>query len=199
VSAGLPHSNKKPGNRKLVAFFKVVIVAVLVMPWLVAGLIGASFYQSVADFNHDVSELQERINVITGQKSHAFSQLEYAEKQLVEVTEEKEALQRTARDSSADPENFDYEPAAGTGGGVMGLGSSAAEEGSDSTNSTAGAQDKSEEGVETTPTSTQLEDLARQVIRGNWGNGLARVLRLTDAGHDHVPIQQRVNEIIWGN
>ena len=44
-----------------------------------------------------------------------------------------------------------------------------------------------------------LDELARQVIRGDWGNGAERVRRLADAGYDAPVVQQRVNEILRGN
>jgi len=44
--------------------------------------------------------------------------------------------------------------------------------------------------------SQSLDDLAREVIRGNWGNGAERVRRLTAAGHDSRAVQNRVNELL---
>jgi len=41
-----------------------------------------------------------------------------------------------------------------------------------------------------------VDDLAREVIRGNWGNGDDRRRRLTAAGHDPAVIQKRVNEML---
>lgn len=43
-----------------------------------------------------------------------------------------------------------------------------------------------------------LEDLARTVIRGDWGNGAERMRRLTEAGHDYAKTQNIVNEMVWG-
>lgn len=49
-----------------------------------------------------------------------------------------------------------------------------------------------------------VDDLAREVIRGNWGNGGTRQKRLTEAyekgeiGYDYNTIQKRVNEILRG-
>lgn len=40
-----------------------------------------------------------------------------------------------------------------------------------------------------------LDTLAREVIRGDWGNGAERVTRLQNAGFDPVAVQARVNEI----
>ena len=46
--------------------------------------------------------------------------------------------------------------------------------------------------------SANLDALAREVIRGNWGNGEDRRRRLAAAGHDFHTVQQRVNEILRG-
>lgn len=41
-----------------------------------------------------------------------------------------------------------------------------------------------------------IEDLAREVIRGDWGNGAEREKRLTAAGYDYDAVQTRVNTLI---
>lgn len=41
-----------------------------------------------------------------------------------------------------------------------------------------------------------IDQLAREVIRGNWGNGEERKSRLTQAGYDYYAVQKRVNQII---
>jgi len=41
-----------------------------------------------------------------------------------------------------------------------------------------------------------IDELARQVIAGRWGNGAERVRRLTDAGHNASTVQSRVNELM---
>lgn len=41
-----------------------------------------------------------------------------------------------------------------------------------------------------------VEELAQEVIRGEWGNGAERKQRLTDAGYDYNAVQARVNEIL---
>lgn len=41
-----------------------------------------------------------------------------------------------------------------------------------------------------------IEELAQEVIRGDWGNGADRKQRLTDAGYDYNKVQARVNEIL---
>lgn len=47
-------------------------------------------------------------------------------------------------------------------------------------------------------TDEQIQELAMQVIRGNWGNGQERYDRLTAAGHDYSKVQARVNKILYG-
>lgn len=44
--------------------------------------------------------------------------------------------------------------------------------------------------------STSIEELAREVIRGTWGNGNERYQRLTAAGFDYDAVQARVNELV---
>ena len=41
-----------------------------------------------------------------------------------------------------------------------------------------------------------IDILAREVIRGDWGNGQDRVNRLTSAGYDYNAVQKRVNELL---
>lgn len=43
-----------------------------------------------------------------------------------------------------------------------------------------------------------LEDMAKEVIRGQWGNGAERIKRLTDANYDYAKIQNVVNEMMHG-
>jgi hypothetical protein len=43
-----------------------------------------------------------------------------------------------------------------------------------------------------------LDEIARQVIRGDWGNGPTRVAKLTKAGYNADLVQRRVNEILSG-
>lgn len=45
------------------------------------------------------------------------------------------------------------------------------------------------------PTKT-VNDIAKEVIAGKWGNGVDRKKRLTDAGYDYNAIQKRVNELM---
>ena len=56
------------------------------------------------------------------------------------------------------------------------------------------------EGV-STPTNTpvkSIEEVAEEVINGNWGNGDERKARLTQAGYDYQTVQDKVNEILNG-
>lgn len=41
-----------------------------------------------------------------------------------------------------------------------------------------------------------INELALEVIKGDWGNGLTRREALTKAGYDYNKIQARVNEIL---
>lgn len=41
-----------------------------------------------------------------------------------------------------------------------------------------------------------VDEIAREVIQGKWGNGDERVKRLTAAGFDYSVIQKRVNQMI---
>lgn len=42
-----------------------------------------------------------------------------------------------------------------------------------------------------------IDELAREVINGDWGNGQERYDRLTAAGYDYYAVQKRVNEILY--
>lgn len=44
--------------------------------------------------------------------------------------------------------------------------------------------------------SKTIYELAREVIRGNWGNGTERKNRLTAAGYDYNAVQRKVNELL---
>lgn len=46
-----------------------------------------------------------------------------------------------------------------------------------------------------TPTKS-IDELAREVIAGKWGNGAERKNRLTAAGYDYSVVQNRVNQIL---
>lgn len=44
-----------------------------------------------------------------------------------------------------------------------------------------------------------VEQLAKEVIAGKWGNGSERKEKLTKAGHDYNAVQSKVNEIVKGS
>ena len=46
------------------------------------------------------------------------------------------------------------------------------------------------------PTLKSLETIAREVIRGDWGNGQERERRLTEAGYDASAVQKTVNRLL---
>ena len=46
------------------------------------------------------------------------------------------------------------------------------------------------------PALKPLDEIARDIIRGNWGNGQDRVTRLTAAGYDAKAVQARVNQML---
>ena len=50
--------------------------------------------------------------------------------------------------------------------------------------------------VTSVPSKKTIDELAREVIRGEWGNGSERRVRLTQAGYDYNAVQNRVNEIL---
>ena len=57
-------------------------------------------------------------------------------------------------------------------------------------------------GGKTTPNKPSLksvDEVAREVINGSWGNGQDRYNRLASAGYNASEVQQRVNEILLGN
>ena len=47
-------------------------------------------------------------------------------------------------------------------------------------------------------TDEQVQQLAYDVIRGDWGNGEERYDRLSDAGYSYSKVQTKVNDIIYG-
>ena len=55
------------------------------------------------------------------------------------------------------------------------------------------------EPIPPSPSAKKIEDIAREVINGNWGNGSDRVNRLTSAGYNASEIQSKVNDILSGN
>ncbi len=55
----------------------------------------------------------------------------------------------------------------------------------------------SKEKTENSPvTQKTIDELARAVIRGEWGSGQERKNRLTEAGYDYSAVQARVNELL---
>ena len=47
-----------------------------------------------------------------------------------------------------------------------------------------------------TTTKKSVDEIAREVIRGDWGNGAAREKKLKAAGYDYAAVQKRVNELL---
>ena len=45
-------------------------------------------------------------------------------------------------------------------------------------------------------TKKTIDEIAKEVIAGKWGNGSDRKNRLTKAGYDHKEVQKRVNELV---
>ena len=45
---------------------------------------------------------------------------------------------------------------------------------------------------------SKIEELAKEVIQGKWGNGQERKDRLTAAGYDYAKVQGMVNDILHG-
>ena len=67
-------------------------------------------------------------------------------------------------------------------------------------NTTTAAPDTTTTTATTTATATKSNDeLAQEVIRGDWGNGQDRVDALTNAGYDAGEVQQHVNGIMSAN
>ncbi|MDE6666619.1 MAG: hypothetical protein K2K14_10630 [Ruminococcus sp.] len=46
------------------------------------------------------------------------------------------------------------------------------------------------------PVRKSVDEIAREVIQGKWGNGTDRKNRLTNAGYDYNIVQKRVNELM---
>lgn len=46
------------------------------------------------------------------------------------------------------------------------------------------------------PAKKSVDEIAREVIHGKWGNGSERKNRLTNAGYDYNAVQKKVNELI---
>ena len=41
-----------------------------------------------------------------------------------------------------------------------------------------------------------IDEIAREIIRGDWGNGAYRRNRLTSARYDYAAVQAKVNELL---
>ena len=48
----------------------------------------------------------------------------------------------------------------------------------------------------TASTAKTIDELAREVIAGKWGNGEERKQKLTSVGYDYAAVQKRVNELM---
>lgn len=46
------------------------------------------------------------------------------------------------------------------------------------------------------PSAKTIDQVAREVIRGTWGNGVSRIRKLTAAGYDYKEVQDRVNQLL---
>ena len=57
------------------------------------------------------------------------------------------------------------------------------------------------QGTVTTPTPAKksVDEIAKEVINGKWGNGDARKKALTDAGYDYTAVQTKVNSLLSGS
>ena len=51
------------------------------------------------------------------------------------------------------------------------------------------------EAVTLNKTDKTIEELAKEVLRGDWGNGSDRAARLSSAGYDYQAVQSKVNEL----
>ena len=47
-----------------------------------------------------------------------------------------------------------------------------------------------------TVTKKSIDEIAKEVIRGDWGNGTEREKKLKTAGYDYAAVQKRVNELL---
>lgn len=52
------------------------------------------------------------------------------------------------------------------------------------------------EPIKETPKQKSVEEIAKEVINGKWGNGEERKKRLTEVGYDYSTIQKKVNELL---
>ena len=54
-----------------------------------------------------------------------------------------------------------------------------------------------DDALETIAGGSGMDDVARQVLAGQWGNGQERISRLTAAGYDAGAVQQAVDNIVY--
>ena len=50
--------------------------------------------------------------------------------------------------------------------------------------------------AEAKPTLKSVDEIAKEVIKGLWGNGTARKEKLSAAGYDYTAVQKKVNELL---
>lgn len=60
-------------------------------------------------------------------------------------------------------------------------------------------KEKKEEPKVPTETKKSVEEIAREVLAGKWGNGTDRKNRITAAGYDYSAVQAKVNEVVNGS
>ena len=46
------------------------------------------------------------------------------------------------------------------------------------------------------PNTKSVDEVAKEVIQGKWGNGAERKRRLEDAGYNYKEVQSKVNELL---
>ena len=51
-------------------------------------------------------------------------------------------------------------------------------------------------GKQVYPAKKSVDEVAREVIQGKWGNGAERKKRLTEAGYDYNEVQKCVNALM---
>lgn len=49
------------------------------------------------------------------------------------------------------------------------------------------------------PAKKSIDEVAREALRGDWGNGDDRKRRLTEAGYDYTAVQNKVNQLLAGS
>jgi septal ring factor EnvC (AmiA/AmiB activator) len=178
-------ARRQAGNRKLINFFKFVIVSVLAVPWIIAGAIGLSLFYSQSNHSQDLRSFQRDIESLEADRDEIQEQLDKTTNELAAITEAYDELQQSVLADTTTPreDNDDYYYL------VSENGQNGQNEQYEQANT--GTQGYSSLNRE------QIEELALEVIVGNWDNGINRVRKLEDAGYHHGTIQRRVNEIIW--